>query len=296
MSCIEYRKINIHREGRILIDLINTIIADYTAAGYTLTTRQIFYQLVTQNVIPNTDKAYRKIQNLVKNGRLAGLIDWEAVVDRTRTFHELPHWESPAEILRSAAYSYHRDLWEGQDRYCEIWVEKQALENVVQQAAERLDCPYFSCRGYPSITALLNAAKDRYTDKEDRECSIIYLGDHDPSGLDIDRQLKERITEFGANIKVQRIALTMDQVKEYKLPPNPVKVDPDTEELTDTRAKKYVEKYGLHSWELDALRPEVLDALITDAIESNLDSKLYSAALGRQEAERKQIIDLAKSV
>jgi hypothetical protein len=137
---IQYAKINIRGTGLALIGHVNTIIAEYETAGYSLTLRQIYYQLVSRDLIENSEKSYKHVGSLVSNGRLAGLIDWQAIEDRTRTLRRLPHWETPAEIVKSAAKQYRRDLWEGQSRYCEVWVEKDALIGIVEQAAERLDC------------------------------------------------------------------------------------------------------------------------------------------------------------
>ena len=286
MPRIAYQEINIQRRGLALIDQINAIIAEYEAAGYSLTLRQVYYQLVSKDLIENTEKSYKNIGNLVNNGRLAGMIDWQAIEDRTRTLRALPHWYKPAEIVEAAANQYRRDLWEGQPRYCETWVEKDALIGIVEQAAHRLACPCFSCRGYTSQSEMWAAAM-RFIDKADegRECVLIYLGDHDPSGIDMTRDIRERLALFGATVKVHRFALNMPQIEEYSPPPNPAKE-------TDTRAAGYIAEYGNSSWELDALRPEILDGLITEAIKSNLDQKKYKQAIKRQEAERKTITAL----
>ena len=283
---IQYAKINIHRPGLALIEQINAIITEYETAGYSLTLRQAYYQLVSRDLIENSEKSYKHIGNLVNNGRLAGLIDWQAIEDRTRTLRRLSHWETPAEIVKSAANQYHRDLWEGQDRYCEVWVEKDALIGIVEQASERLDCPCFSCRGYTSQSEMWGAAM-RFIGKADngRECVLIHLGDHDPSGIDMTRDIRERLAMFGASIDVKRIALNMPQIEEYNPPPNPAKE-------TDTRAAGYIAEYGNSSWELDALEPRALDALITAAIKSNLDQKKYSRAIKKQETEKKSIVAL----
>ncbi|MCL2007416.1 MAG: hypothetical protein FWG77_04960 [Treponema sp.] len=286
MPFIQYENIKIQRRGLIQINQINEIIAEYEAAGYSLTLRQIYYQLVSREVIENSEKSYNNIGRLVSNGRLTGLIDWNAIEDRHREHRALPHWETPAEIVQGAAHQYRRDLWEGQDRYCEVWVEKDALIGIVEQAAGRLDCSCFSCKGYASNSSLW-AAANRFTEKAEqgRECIIFYLGDHDPSGTDIDRMIIERMGTFGATVTVNRIALTMSQIKKYKLPPYPAKEK-------DKRFEKYKAKHGTRSWELDALKPEILDALITNAIEMNLDQKLYDQAIEKQEQERKRILDL----
>jgi len=146
MPHIHYEDINIQRLGLALIEQINAIIAEYEKAGYALTLRQAYYQLVSRDLIPNTENSYKNIGNLINSGRLAGLIDWNAIEDRTRYSRARPHWTSPSEIIESAASQYHRDLWEGQSRYVETWVEKDALIGIVEQAAKRLDCPSFSCR------------------------------------------------------------------------------------------------------------------------------------------------------
>ena len=286
MYYVQYKNIKIQRNGLAMIEQINDIIAEYQAAGYTLTLRQVYYQLVSRSCIENSEKSYKNVGNLVNNGRLAGLIDWEALEDRTRHIRALPHWETPAEIVRDAANLYRRDLWEGQSCYVEIWVEKDALIGIVEQAADHLDCPCFSCRGYVSQSALWAAAQ-RFIEKagQNRECIIIHLGDHDPSGIDMTRDIRNRLELFGVTIDVQRIALNMPQIELYDPPPNPAKE-------TDTRATGYIAVHGSHSWELDALRPEILDTLITDAIKSNLDQKKYNQMVQQQEAERKRITSL----
>jgi hypothetical protein len=284
MPLIQYEKINIQCRGLALIEQINTIIGEYEAAGYTLTLRQVYYQLVSRDLIPNTEKSYKNIGNLVNNGRLAGLIDWNSIEDRTRRHRTLAHWETPAEIIEGAANQYRRDLWEGQSRYVETWVEKDALIGIVEKAAKRLDCPCFSCRGYASQSAMWESAM-RFIARKKQKGVIIYLGDHDPSGLDMTRDIRERMALFGANVEVQRIALTMQQIKKYKPPPNPAKE-------TDTRFEGYIAEYGSSSWELDALQPEVLDQLITDTIKDNLDQKKYNRVIKKQEAERKSITAL----
>ena len=283
MPRIEYQRIKIQGRGLAMIEQINAIIAEYEQAGYSLTLRQLYYQLVSKDLIPNSEKSYTNIGNLVNTGRLAGLIDWQSIEDRTRALRSLAHWPTPADIVKSAANQYRRDLWEGQSRYCEVWVEKDALIGIVEQAAERLDCPCFSCRGYTSQSEMWAAAM-RFIDKagQGRECVIIHLGDHDPSGIDMTRDIIDRLAIFGATVDVNRIALNMPQIRQYNPPPNPAKI-------TDTRAAGYIKAHGPHSWELDALRPEILDGLITAAIKDSLDQKKYNQAIKKMEKERERI-------
>jgi hypothetical protein len=278
-----YQSINIRKAGLDLIEHVNRVIDDYQDAGYTLTLRQIYYQLVAGAIIENTETSYKNIGNLINNGRLAGLIDWEAIEDRTRVIRKQSAWDSPAQILQDAARAYQRNLWETQDNYIEIWVEKDALIAVVEQAANQFNCPCFSCRGYSSQTAIHDAAM-RFIEKAEqgKDCILIYLGDHDPSGLDMTRDIRERLIGFDARVDVRRIALNQDQVDLYKPPVNPAKI-------TDSRAKEYIAKHGIHSWELDALSPEVIGGLIANAIEINLDQKRFNRAKEQQESERQAL-------
>lgn len=250
-----------------LIQKINSIITEYQAQGYELTLRQIYYQLVARGYIPNNERSYKSIGVLVNNGRLAGVIDWDAIVDRTRNIRENPHWSSPEHIIRAALNSYQIDMRENQPIYVEVWVEKDALISIVENVANKLDVPCFSCRGYVSQSEMYEAAQ-RFINNEQKDARyILHLGDHDPSGIDMTRDIKDRLELFGAEVIVNRIALNYDQIKLYNPPSNPAK-------LTDTRVHNYMNSYGEYSWELDALEPRVIEELIYEMVDELTDLEL----------------------
>lgn len=247
-----------------LIEKIDDIVKDYQRQGYEITLRQLYYQLVSKNIIANKKREYKRLGKIVGKARIGGLLDWAAIEDRTRELSQFTHWDSPAERVRVAANSYHLDTRLTQPRYIEVWIEKQSLFSIVERVCDEHDVPIFVCRGYPSITAKHDATK-RLLQYEHRNPVILYLGDHDPSGLDIPRELRESFDLFGAFfVEIRRIALTMAQIEEYALPPNPAKI-------TDSRAKNYIRIYGQKSWELDALRPDVLSKIINDEIDALTD-------------------------
>lgn len=252
------------------IYLINAIIDEYYAQGYELTLRQVYYQLVARGHIPNSERSYKNLGNLISDARLAGLIDWYAITDRTRNLRRNSHWETPADVIESAKYSYMLDRWKKQPNYVEVWVEKDALIGIVGQICNQLDVPYFSCRGYTSQSEMWSASQ-RFLREEHRESrTIIHLGDHDPSGIDMSRDIQERMNLFGANVKVKRVALTMKQIKKFNPPPNPTKI-------TDARADDYIKKYGHECWELDALEPSVISELIKNEVNQLVDQDLFTA-------------------
>lgn len=282
----QYKEINFRPDSLKLIKTINGVIDEYTAQGYDLTLRQVYYQLVARDYIPNNERSYKNTGELINNARLAGLIDWYAIQDRTRNLRKNSHWSSPTSIMESVLYSYAIDKRYDQPNYIEVWVEKDALIGIVQQISSKLDVPCFSCRGYVSASEMW-AASQRFIMNEDRERRIIlHLGDHDPSGKDMTRDISERLELFGADVEVQRIALNWDQIEEFSPPPNPAK-------LSDSRAKSYIREFGNESWELDALEPSVLEQLIADEVDSLTDPLLLNQARVR-ENDHKQELSLVK--
>lgn len=283
MPKIQYREINFRGKSLELISLVNEVINEYKGQGYELTLRQAYYQLVARGYIPNNERSYKNIGNLINDGRLAGLIDWHAITDRTRNLRSNSHWDEPSEVIESAKYSYLLDKWEGQPNYVEVWVEKDALVDIVGQACYPIDTPYFSCRGYTSQSEMWSAAQRFIRQNRYREnCFIIHLGDHDPSGIDMTRDIQERLWLFGADVEVKRVALTMKQINTYNPPPNPAKI-------TDSRCSKYMEQFGDESWELDALEPQMLNELITNEVTALRDDEIYQQVCNREAEEKEEL-------
>lgn len=270
-----------------LIDLANEIIEEYEAQGFVLTLRQLYYQLVARGYIPNRQTEYKRLGSILNDARLAGLVDWLAIEDRTRNLQSLGHWENPRQILLSAARGYRLDRWADQPEYCEVWIEKDALVGVIEGICNSLDVPYFSCRGYTSASEMWQASQRLIAQEDEgKQTTIFHLGDHDPSGIDMTRDIQDRLTLFDAGTLVARIALTMDQVREYDPPPNPAK-------MSDARYSGYVDAYGEECWELDALDPAVLAGLIRDNVMDIIDQERWSAVEQREDSEKEQLRGIA---
>ncbi|MCJ7805718.1 hypothetical protein MUP46_03700 [Patescibacteria group bacterium] len=278
------------RNGTIsTIEKTNEIIAEYTAEGYELTLRQLYYQFVARGFIENTEREYKQLGSIIDHGRLAGEIDWLAIVDRTREIKQKSHWDSPAEILQSAAGSYALDSRADQPVHIEAWVEKEALAGVLERACGPLDVAYFACKGYVSQSAMWRAAA-RISDKlKARQCTtavILYLGDHDPSGIDMSRDVQARLDIFGTSIAVRRVALNLDQVEQYNPPANPAKV-------TDSRCAAYIAEYGNESWELDALDPRTINELVSREINGLTNLAARRRLIKKQEKHREKLQKIA---
>lgn len=283
-----YSHMNFRSKTLGIIETANTIIDEYKADGYDLTLRQLYYQFVARDIISNKQREYNNLGTAINNGRLAGLIDWNSIVDRTRRHEANAHWDSPSDIINDSADQYAIDTRADQNDYLEVWVEKDALVGVIERACEPLDIGYLSCRGYVSQSAMWRAAmRFKRQEQNGKDCTVLlHLGDHDPSGIDMTRDIQDRLYMFGSRVAVRRIALDMEQVEQYNPPPNPAKT-------TDSRYATYRDEYGDESWELDALDPRIITELITSQAADYTDKNKRKSLLAKQENERQEIKELA---
>lgn len=254
----------------LIITISNKILDGYAAQGYDLSLRQLYYQLVSYNVLPNTNESYELLGRIISQARMAGLIDWDMITDRGRTTFVPQQWNSMHEAIEATASYYKLNKWQRQKVYIEVMVEKQALEGVLKPVCAKYGVNFTSNKGYSSMSALYETSL-RLADAVTRgkEPVILYLGDLDPSGLDMTRDIKDRLSTFvGKAVDVKRLSLNKSQVDEYRLAPNPAK-------MSDSRAAEYVKKYGQVSWELDALPPKILASLVSAAIQRRIDKSLW---------------------
>jgi hypothetical protein len=278
----KFREIHLSKKNKIRLETINSIIEEYQAQGYRLTLRQLYYQLVSRDIIPNQQKEYSKLSILLKEGRMAGIVDWDAIEDRLRVPSSPSSFDGPEAILDACISQYMLPRMKDQAVYVEVWVEKDALSGVLKRVTEKYHIPILVNRGYSSASAMYDAY-ERFTEASENGQSIriLYLGDYDPSGIDMIRDIKTRTLEFiGADdvdFDIIPIALTKKQIQQYNPPPNPAK-------MSDPRAGDYVKENGKTSWEVDALKPEILNAVLTRNIEALIDTDLYEDIVS-QEAE-----------
>jgi len=282
--CYEPKKFN--EASLAMIVQANRIVEEYAAQGYDLTLRQLYYQFVSRDLLPNKQSEYKRLGSVVNDARLAGFIDWSAIVDRTRNLRSLAHWEDETDIVSSCARQFRFDKWADQKYRVEVWIEKDALVGVIDGVCSDNDVPYFSCRGYTSQSEMWSASQRMvaHSKKNNQRPVILHLGDHDPSGIDMSRDIQDRLKLFTRSHGVrppifERLALNMDQVEQYGPPPNPAKI-------TDSRAAGYIAEHGDESWELDALEPAVLSGLILAWINKFRDQEKWDEAIEREEESK----------
>jgi hypothetical protein len=277
----------VHRKFRAstleVIEQADAIVQEYQAQGLDLTLRQLYYQFVARGFLPNNQKSYSRLGSIINDARLAGMIDWDALEDRTRNLAGTRHEDSPESAILDVAECYRIDKWQNQPRRVEVWVEKEALIGVFASICEDLDVDYFACRGFVSQSEMWRASLRMIRYRQDDQWPVIlHFGDHDPSGLDMTRDNNDRFRIFTASVEVKRIALNMDQVEQYNPPPNFAK-------QTDSRYRAYQEQFGNESWELDALDPMVLRNLVEQNVLELRDPDLWGEMVAREEQERRQL-------
>lgn len=278
-----FRSVNFRADSLAMIDLCNRIVEGYQAQGYRLSLRQLYYQLVTRNAIPNQERAYKNLGRLLSEGRLAGLIDWDAIEDRVRIPQRPNEFKDLHDLVEVALRSYRLPRWEGQDNYVELWVEKDALSGVLAPLAREYHITLMINRGYSSQSAMYEAAQRFWeAQAEGRACHLIYLGDMDPSGEDMVRDVRDRLDTFGCSVIVDKVAITTPQVRRYNPPPNPAK-------MSDSRARGYVAEHGLSAWEVDALPPDVLQTVIRRAVEDRVSLAKMNAVKNKEEQDKRAL-------
>lgn len=283
---------------------ILNIVESYQAQGFKLTLRQLYYQLVTRDLIPNQDKSYKRIGDIVCKARLGGLLDWDAIEDRVRRPQRASEFESLRDLVNAAVYSYRLPRLQGQPTYVELWVEKDALAGVLWPLASRFHVVLMVNRGYSSASAMKDAGDRIRANVKRYGCKrahVLYLGDLDPSGEDMVRDIRDRLQLFinqgwlvdtskpdplengddrakrkpFIRFTVEKLALTPEQVEEHNPPPNPAK-------MSDSRATKFVEEHGYSSYEVDALPPAVLRDIIVERLDQLIDGTLVDSIKRRE--------------
>ena len=264
-----------------------------------LTLRQIYYQLVSAGTIENELRAYAKLSRMLVKARLDGIVPWEALEDRARSSLYSAGWLDSDHFvddqLNDFLIGYRRDLLQTQEIALEVWIEKDALSRICHNVAFQFCVPVIVARGFTSVSYAHECRKRvRKNARLGKRTEILYFGDLDPSGWEMLPSMMETLQvemDLGDLVTGIRCALTPEQVDAYALPRNP-----DALKLSDTRAKKYIERFGDLAVELDALKPPDLESIVRRAIEDRLDLSQFEREQCRGAHERGRIDRLRKEV
>lgn len=256
---------------------------DLLAADHPMTVRQLYYRMVSAGIIDKTESEYNAtVGRLLTEMRLEGRIPFGWIADNTRWMRKPRTFDSLDDALVATANTYRRSLWTHADAYVEVWLEKDALAGVLLEETAPYDVPLMVTRGYASLSYLHESAET--IKAVDKPTFIYYCGDHDPSGLDIPRQVERRLREFApdAEIHFERVAVNLDQVHAWGLPTRPTK-------KSDTRSRGFVGE----SVEVDAIAPADLRSLVRACIEQHVDLEQLRVLQVAENSERTLLRQLA---
>ena len=244
-----------------------------------MTVRQVYYQLVSRQVIENNRGQYQAVSTILVNARKDGTIPWGRIEDRLRRPGAVSMWDDLADFGQTVVRAYRRDVWPTQSGYIEVWLEKDALSGIFEDVLAPYGVTLNVGRGYDGWDSIHNAAK-RYGQMP--MVTVLYFGDFDPSGEDMVRSLAERLSFFGCYPEIVKCALTPNDIRRYHLPP-------DFTKTTDTRRAAFVAKYGDMCVELDALPANVLRDRIIVEVERRMDLKALARTRAVEKAERSRL-------
>jgi hypothetical protein len=248
-----------------------------------VTIRQLFYRMIGMEGITNDSKSYKLISRVITKARRDQRCAREWICDRTRPTYEPNVWSNPRDYAEAVKRGYRRDYWQSQPYHLEIWSEKDTITGSIEDLANELGLTVRVARGFNSETRVYEIAKI-LADTGKRNV-VLFLGDHDASGRDIERDWKKRLLQNGSGpFNLRRLAIHPEDIKKFDLPPQRVK-------FTDSRALKFIDKYGQQCVELDALPPTELRRRIRESVEGLLDRRAWDRAIEVEKVELQNIIE-----
>lgn len=250
------------RKQRIFNDIKKVLDSDPNP----MTVRQVYYQLVSWFNYKPTEATYKDVLSILIDARKKYGLDCDKIIDAGRSLVQWSAWSGVADFIDTVKNSYNKDKWLNQKECIQVWIEKDALAGVIEPICQKYNVPLLSGKGAFSISCVNEAQK---TFPEDKPIRILYFGDLDPAGvMKIERGavISNLAKIFGQYPEVERISLTLDDVKKYKLPE-------DFAKSKDTSWEKYIKEFGDIAVELDALPPKVLRKKVEQAILKSMGKK-----------------------
>jgi len=270
-----------HAKTVELIETAKTILADL----HPMTVRQVYYQLVSRQVIKNNRGQYQAVSNALVSARREGVIPWAWIEDRLRKPRHVSMWAGLADFSETCRRAYRRDVWDTQPDYLEVWLEKDALSGIFEDVLNPYGVTLHVGRGYDGWDSVHNAA---ICFEEKSAVTVLYFGDFDPSGEDMVRSLIKRLGSLDCYPEVIKCALTHDDILRYELPP-------DFAKKTDTRTAAFVAEHGDIAVELDALPPGVLRDRLQEEVSGRMDLKALERIKRLEKRERAELVKRLRS-
>jgi len=253
------------------------------SAEQPMTIRQLFYRLVSVQALENGTPDYKKLSRVMTDARESGQVPFEWIVDRSRPTYAPNVFDNLQDGLMALRNCYRKDYWQDQPVHVEIWTEKDAIIGSIEPVTDELGVTVRVSRGFTSTTRVHEIAST--FSRIVKPIFVFYLGDHDPSGRAIELDLYDRISSYGTDFQMARLAIREKDIDDFNLPPLRIKA-------SDTRAAAFRRKFGNRCVELDALPPEELRSRVRQAIEGHIEAEAWGRALAIEKAEQESITSI----
>jgi hypothetical protein len=271
------------RRTKAEIDEIKAAIKAILKADHPMTVRQVFYQLVTRDVIEKTEEQYQgTVIRLLTEMRVNDELSFDWIVDESRRRRENQTYDNIADAARDTARFYRRNALHACPDYVEIWSEKEALAGIIEDAASDYDVPIIVSKGMPSLTQLYGTAREiERADEAGKQTFIYQFGDHDPSGVLIPKTIRYRLYQLCEQLGcqppiIERVALTEQQIVAFNLPTRPTKRE----------GNRHAQKFEGNSVELDALPSRQLRSMVRKVIERHISKHDLEILRAAEDSER----------
>jgi hypothetical protein len=253
------------------------------------TVRGNMYLVVSNGMLPDTTKqSYNRVQRLLNRLRIAGAIPFEWVVDNVRQTIKPSSWSGLDDFADTVRQAYRKNFWPNLPEYVEVFVEKDTVAGKVAVVTQECDVPLQPIRGYNSTSFAWDVA--RKWRQIHKPITVYYVGDHDPSGRDLERDVREKTARFsGKRVNWVRLAVNPEHFAEYNIRPLAPKKG-------DKRTRKFVEKWGPDCAEVEAVPATDLRAMIRGAIERHIPAADWERLRAVEAVERRQWNDYMAAI
>jgi hypothetical protein len=277
------KKLRRPRRTKAEMDAIRHAIVGIACAGSGMTVRHLFYRLVSNRVVEKTEAEYDStVARLAVELRRTGEIPYGKIIDGSRLYTAPTTYDGIKDAISDTAASYRRSYWRTADRHLEVWCEKDAIRALIEDVTWNFAVPLMITRGFASESIVQSLAVD--TKRSGKPRVILSLNDYDPSGSIMLNDIIQRVLHYApdACFYCEQVALTREQVTEYRLPTRPTKTE------NNTHAGKFADA---ESVELDALDPDTLQTLLQIAIERHIDDQALEV-MNEAEASERSILSM----
>lgn len=252
--------------------------------------RQVYYRAVVASLCDKDKTGYALVQRRVLSLRKSGQVPYSWIQDNTRSHYGTRRFADLEEFGEHASRSFALDYWRHEPVNVEVWCESDSIAGTLHNTVvNEWGLCLYPARGFSSETFVYNTALE--LKRVGKPAAIYLLSDFDPAGVSLADDISGKLREFAypLNVTVTRLALDAEQVRAWQLPTHPLKE-------SDSRAAKFRREHADVACELEAIPPNQLRQLVSDAISKHIDSWRFESAKQVEQMQREALRQLPEFI